>query len=225
MTQMMGRTVVAGFVTLMGGLTSPVVAGAATWPDTYVGRLEVLAAMESLNGSLLAGPSATATLQAWCADHHIASAQISAERVTGADKPITAQQRQDLQVGPDEPIKYRRVRLACGGHVLSVADNWYAPSRLTPEMNRLLDTTDTPFGVVVRPMHPVRQTLSVEHLWSPLPADWDLKPDGPSGPDGGGALVIPADLFRHRAVLFDDRRRPLAEVVETYTGETLNYPR
>ncbi len=38
----------------------------------------------------------------------------------------------------------------CGGHVLSEADNWYVPARLTPQMNRALDTSDTPFGAAVK---------------------------------------------------------------------------
>jgi hypothetical protein len=28
------------------------------------------------------------------------------------------------------------------------ADNWYVPSRLTPDINKTLDMTDTPFGIV-----------------------------------------------------------------------------
>ena len=47
----------------------------------------------------------------------------------------------------------------CGSVVLSEADNWYVPSRLTPEMNRLLDTTDAPFGRVVQAVHFRRRTL------------------------------------------------------------------
>jgi len=43
-------------------------------------------------------------------------------------------------------VKYRRVQPSCGDHILSEADNWYVPRRLTPEMNRLLETTDVPFG-------------------------------------------------------------------------------
>jgi hypothetical protein len=182
--------------------------------------------MESLNGALLASHSATLTLEAWCADHHLATpARISAQRVTGPDKPITAEQRRDLQVGPDEPIRYRHVRLACGEHVLSDADNWYVPSRLTPEMNRLLDATDTPFGRVVLPLTPTRQTLSAERLWSPLPDHWDQQP--PPKPSVGPAapLAIPDFIFRHRALVFDAQRRPFSEVVETYTRETLSFAR
>jgi hypothetical protein len=224
----MGRTAAAGIVALTVCLASaPPAAAAAPWPNTYVGRLQALAVMEALNGALLASPSATSTLEHWCADHRMAaSPRISAQLVRGPDKPATAAQRQELQVGPDEPVRYRRVRLSCGGHVLSQADNWFVPSRLTPEMNRLLDATDTPFGVVVRPLHPVRQTLSAEFLWSPLPPDWDRRVgERRRSRPGAGALAIPAELLRHRAILFDDQRRPLAEVAETYAGEVLNYRR
>jgi hypothetical protein len=39
---------------------------------------------------------------------------------------------QILGVDPDEPVRFRRVPLKCGDHVLSEAENWYVPSRLTP---------------------------------------------------------------------------------------------
>jgi chorismate-pyruvate lyase len=204
-------------------------ASAPPWPDTPLGRVQALAVIETLNAQLLAGSSATATLEAWCGDHHIGSPpRLTAERVLGVDKPVTEEQRRVLLVGADERVKYRRVRLSCGGHVLSEADNWYVPGRLTAEMNRLLETTDTPFGRVVAGLHPVRQTLSAALLWSPLPAGWDLHVGDAAagrGVNDGGALAIPDELFRHRAVLYDAGRRPFSEVVETYTSEVLDYPR
>ena len=206
---------------------------ASPWPNTPLGRVEALAVIETLNANLLASPSATATLEAWCGEHRMAAVpRLTAERVRGADKPVTDEQRRVLQVGANEPVRYRRVRLVCGGRVLSEADNWYVPGRLTAAMNRVLETTDTPFGRAVTGLHPARQTLAAELLWSPLPAGWDLGVGSaaPTGPDagadgGGGALAIPDELLRHRAVLYDDRRRPFAEVVETYTGAVLDYPR
>jgi hypothetical protein len=196
-----------------------------SWPDSRLGRVEALAVIETLNGQLLASRSATATLEAWCAGHHMAQpARISAQLARGADKPVTDEQRRRLRVGPDEPIAYRHVRLACGGQVLSEADNWYVPGRLTPEMNRLLNATDTPFGKAVAGVHPTRQTLGVERLWSPLPPDWDMA-EPPHEAHARAALDVPASLFRHRAILLDDQRRPIAEVVETYTGEILDFPR
>ena len=217
----------ASALTLTLGLAAPArPAPAAAWTDSYVGRLEALAALETLNGALLASHSATQTLETWCADHHMAEpARITALRVAGADKAITAEQRQQLQIGPDEPVRYRRVRLACGAHVLSEADNWYAPSRLTPEMNSLLETTDIPFGRVIAPLHPSRQTLSADPLWAPLPPGWELR-TAPAAPTGAAQpLDIPAFLFRHRALVLDGQGRPLSEVVETYTGEILNFGR
>ncbi len=210
----------------MGFAASAQAVAPSPWPDTYLGRVEALAVMETLNSALLSSHSATATLEAWCADHHMADpARITAKRVLGADKPISTEQRARLQIGPDEPVRYRHVRLACGDHVLSEADNWYVPSRLTPEMNRLLDTTDVPFGRVIQPLRPQRQTLSAEQLWSPMPAGWD---EGYRPTDlaiSTRALAFPTFLFRHRAVVYNDQRRPFAEVVETYTGETLDFDR
>ncbi len=112
---------------------------------------------------MLGSRSATLTLEKWCADHGMATEpKIVAQRVRGVEKPASPEQRQRLQVGPDEAVRYRRVRLSCGAHVLSEADNRYVPARLTPEINRLLDTTDTPFGRAVQPLKPARQTFSVE---------------------------------------------------------------
>ncbi|HEX4197067.1 MAG TPA: hypothetical protein VHZ26_06460 [Caulobacteraceae bacterium] len=202
---------------------------AAPWPDTPLGRTQALAVIETLNAELLASSSATATLEAWCGEHHMASpARLTAELVRGVDKPVTVAQRRELQVSADDVVKYRRVRLACGGRVLSEADNWYVPSRLTPEMNRVLETSDTPFGRAVAGLHPVRQTLSAELLWSPLPTGWELGVGGAAAPGPaakGAALAIPEALFRHRALLYDQARRPFSDVVETYTGEVLHYPR
>ena len=195
---------------------------AHAWPDTALGRLKAQAVMEEINGALLASPSATATLEAWCGDElGVRPAHLIAIRVANADKPVTAAQRALLQVGPNEPVGYRRVRLTCGGRVLSEADNWYVPARLTPAMNRVLQTTDTPFGRAIADLHAVRQTISVERLWSPLSAGWE-RPDAPSPADGAGALAVPDAIFRHTAVLYDEQRRPVSEVVETYAGALLD---
>ena len=86
----------------------------------------------------------------------------------------TDEQRQLLGVNAMETIRYRRVRLICGGHVLSEADNWYVPARLTLEMNRVLDTTDTAFGRAMQSLNFRRRTLSAKLLWSPLPQDWEM---------------------------------------------------
>jgi hypothetical protein len=195
----------------------------APWPASLVGRLEALALIESLNADLLSHDSATLTLERWCADHRLADpAVIVAERVHDADKAATVEVRAALDVKPDEPLGYRRVRLKCGDHVLSEADNWYVPARLTPEMNHLLETTDTPFGKAVGALRFRRHTLSADLLWRPLPKGWEMGTS--AAPDEAGALAIPDHVLEHRAVLSTPAGEPFSEVVETYTGEVLAFP-
>ncbi len=199
----------------------PAAASAGSWPDTPLARVEAVAVLQTLNATLLSHPSATVTLESWCKDHHLApEPRIVARHVSGIDKPITAQQRQELTIGPDEPVRYRRVELTCGSRVLSIADNWYVPSRLTPEMNDALDTTDMPFGKVVATLHFARRTLETELLWAPLPAGWEMsKLPAP----GSSPMQVPGELLRHRAILLRADGMPFSEVVETYTGAMLDF--
>jgi hypothetical protein len=198
---------------------------APVWPNTPLARVEALALLQSLNAALLSSDSATLTLDGWCARHHLAPAgtRVIAERVRGADKPVTADLRAELQVGAEEPVRYRHVRLRCGDLVLSEADNWYIPARLTPAMNAALDSSDVAFGRAVQPLHFRRQTLSAKLLWSPLPAGWDEQA-GPVPPAAGPTLAIPEHVIEHRAVLRLPDGTPFSEVVETYTGAVLAFP-
>jgi chorismate-pyruvate lyase len=203
--------------------TGALAAGAAPWPASFIGRLEALALIESLNADLLSHDSATLTLERWCADHRLADpAQIVAERVHDIDKPAAAEVRAALDVRADEPLGYRRVRLKCGEKVLSEADNWYVPSRLTPEMNHVLETTDTPFGKAVAALHFRRHTLSADWLWRPLPEHWEM--GAAAATQDTGTLTIPDHVLEHRAVLSTPDGEPFSEVVETYTGEVLAFP-
>jgi chorismate-pyruvate lyase len=202
----------------------PAVAQETQWPDNYVARLQVLALEQTLNSEVLASRSATLTLEAWCRDHRMANdPRIVAERVQGAAKSPTAEQKQRLQVTSDDEVKYRRVRLHCGDRVLSEADNWYVPGRLTAEMNRLLETTDTPFGKAVQPLEPYRQTFVVKLLWSPLPEGWELRPIAQSN-GTTATLTIPDGLFEHRAVLYTRDRQPFSETDEVYRRDVLAFP-
>jgi len=195
----------------------------APWPDSFVGRLEALALIESLNADLLSHDSATLTLERWCADHRLADpAKIVAERAHDVDKVASAEVRAALDVKADEPLGYRRVRLKCGDKVLSEADNWYVPARLTPEMNHVLEASDTPFGKAVAALHFRRHTLSADLLWRPLPQGWEMGAAAPG--DGTGALAVPDHLLEHRAVLSTPDGEPFSEVVETYTSDVLSFP-
>jgi chorismate-pyruvate lyase len=164
------------------------------------------ATLAELDARLLAGGSATRTLESWCREHRLAAdPRIVAERVRGADKPISAEQRARLGIDAAEPVRYRHVRLRCGTRILSEADNWYVPARLTPEMNAALDGSDVPFGTVVAPLGIGRRTLSTERLWQP-----------------GTTRAMPRELIRHRAIVHDRAMRPIAEVTETYQAPLLD---
>ena len=159
----------------------------------------------ALNADLLSHDSATQTLQRWCAARHLAGPPtIVAHRVNGEDKPATADVRRLLHAAPGEAIRYRRVALACGGHVLSNADNWYRPGALTAAMNAELDATDHPFGAVVKPLGFHRRTLSAVVLISAA----DRRP--------------PTAVIRHEAVLQTPDGTPFSLVIETYASAVLD---
>jgi hypothetical protein len=155
--------------------------------------------------------------------HHLASVpNIVAERVADVERPVSPEQRRELDVTATEPVRYRRVKLHCGTTVLSEADNWYVPGRLTPEMNKLLDTTDMPFGKVVRALHFQRHTLSAKLLWMPLPEGWEMS--ARSIKNEADFPPMPEKLLEHRAVLTLPDGTPFSEVVETYTANVLSFP-
>jgi hypothetical protein len=194
----------------------------SAWPDTFLARVEALALIETLNATLLATRSATFTLDAWCADHKLAGdTKIRARLVHGLDKPVTTEQRRRLEIDANEPVKFRHVELTCGERTLSEADNWYVPGRLTTAMNRVLETTDTPFGRAVADLTPFRRTFVVEMHWKPLEDGWELKPPPPDRP--AQTLEFPPTLFEHRALLFAPDLKPISEVDENYTRENLAF--
>jgi chorismate-pyruvate lyase len=193
------------------------------WKDNYVSRLQALAALQSLNADLLSHDSATLTLDRWCASHRLASpARIVADRVQGVEKAPTDEQRQILGVSATEPVRYRRVRLRCGEHVLSEAENWYVPARLTAEMNQTLANSDTSFGRVVASLNFRRQTLDAKLLWSPLPEGWDMGTPLPRA--SSRTLQVPEQVLQHRAVLRTPDGTAFSQLIETYTSKVLAFP-
>lgn len=195
---------------------TPADLGWAAAPDGFVRRLEAEAVLQTLRAELLSHDSSTAVLQAWCDAHGPPGLKIVAERDPKADKAPSEAAKTALDLKPGQPVRYRRVKLACGGVVLSEADNWYRPERLTAEMNRVLDASDTPFGAVVRPLGFRRRFLSADLLWNPLPQDWQKR-----APDPGPAPVIPAEVLTDTAVLTLPDGRPFSFVAETYTAAAL----
>jgi chorismate-pyruvate lyase len=194
------------------------------WSNDFTARVEALALLQTLNADLLSHDSATLTLDRWCDAHHLASpAKVTAQRDKAATKPPTPEVRKLLGVAAGEPVRYRRVKLVCGAHVLSEADNWYVPSRLTPEMNQQLDTTDIAFGRAVQALHFQRRTVAARLLWSPLPDGWEIT--AAALPDAASKMLqVPHEVLQHQAVLTLPDGTPISTVVETYTDEVLAFP-
>jgi hypothetical protein len=210
-----------------GALAAPPL---VAWHDTPATRLAALALVESLDAELLASPSATLVLEHWCATHGLADpARLQAEQLASQPDDVDAATRRDLEVEPRDLVIHRRVALRCGTRLLSVADNWYVPSRLSQEMNQQLEHTQEPFGKVVQSLQPYRRTLSARLLWSPLGEGWELA----TGPGAGaareghaesGRLDMPQELFEHRALMSGADHRPIAELRETYQRGLLDFP-
>ncbi len=197
---------------------------APVWPDALFTRTQALALVQGLNAEILASRSATASLERWCRDHGLArEPRVVAEVLAGGARPPSAEQRRRLQADSGEVVRHRRVRLRCGDHVLSEAENWYLPGRLTPEMNRVLETADTPFGRVIAPLEPYRRTFAARLLWSPLPEGWARSSDSAAPCRSAGPLTIPRALFEHRALVIGRDHRPIAEVHEVYQGALLAF--
>jgi chorismate-pyruvate lyase len=195
------------------------------WQDNFTTRLEALALLQSFNANLLSDNSATLTLDRWCAAHRLATpSAVVADRVPNVDKPPTAELRQILRVSESEQVRYRRVQLRCGAHVLSEAENWYVPSRLTAEMNHALDSTNIPFGRAVQALNFRRQTLSAQLLWSPLPDGWEMGIACGPARTSSTTLRIPSEVLQHRAILTLPDGTPFSTVIETYTDDLLAFP-
>ena len=189
-------------------------AGPVQWPNTPAALDAAKSRIAQLQQLLLSQPSATLVLGQWCATHHLAPApQIVARRVIGQPRPLPERVRLRLRLKPGEATGYRRVQLLCGDLILSDADNWYVPDRLTPAMNQRLDHTDTPFGLAVRSLHFKRRTLSSEVLWVPS-----------AGAVAGGMVTVPEHVLRNEGLLTVAGDLPISQVIENYTAEILGTP-
>lgn len=149
--------------------------------------------------ALAANDSATFALGEWCAGHDIAqppTIRALTDR-TARHSPSPAV-RAALGVSRDETVAYRHVRLTCGDAVLSVAHNWYVPARLAPDMNRILEATETPFGKVVASLGFRRERLASK------------RGRGPECPKG--------TVLSHRAVLRIGDGSAISLVIECYTA-------
>lgn len=142
------------------------------------------------NNRLLAVESVSALLGQWCgAPVRALKEAIDARHLDEAD-------RQRLDPEPHELIDYRSVRLASAAAVLSHAEIWYRRHCLTPDMLTALRETDTPFGLVVRPLGQYRKAYGITELPRPF-------------------------ILEHRAVLMTRTGTPFGIVHERYTEAAL----
>jgi hypothetical protein len=107
--------------------------------------------------------------------------------------PLSPSHHACLRPTAEQPAVHRRVILLANEVAVSEADLWYVPGRLWPGMAATLSGTDTPFGIVVRPMRPHRETLATRFC------------------DPGEAYVL-----EHEAVLRDTQGMAIALVMERY---------
>lgn len=180
---------------MASSLLLPLLLGAAAAPPA-----PTLAEFEA---HLAARDSATESLRLWCAARRLADPPtIHAEHARAGESnapPKSMRRKLDLAAG--DPVAIRHVHLACGTKVLSVAWNWYAPARLTAEMNAALQGSTVPFGKVAAPLGFRREPLeTVRGAVEPCPAD---------------------TISSHRALLRLPDGKPLALVLECYTPANL----
>ena len=161
-----------------------------------------LALIQRLRDDLLTRSSATVALEEWCETYRLAAPPVIRALVQ-RDVPaaISVEQCEHLQATPSDTVRLRNVLLTCGKLVLSEACNWYMPGRLEPEMHRLIETTDIPFGKVVASLAFRRRTVSSTLLWSARQTEY---------------------LFRNQVILTrGSDHLPFALLVETYRHELL----
>ena len=142
----------------------------------------------TLEKALAARPSATAVLQSRCHE------PIRAELIGEPIPPL-----------PDGSLAaatgYRHVRLTCAGLVFSEARNWYRRELLSSEMNRQLDTTDRPFGVVTAPLGFRRERLaSRRDRTAPCPAGTVLSQRGLLRLPTGEPLALVIECYTRAAI-------------------------
>lgn len=205
----------------------------------------VAAAIAALSTELRAQNSATAVLDAACVAAAarrcspslaksvnptlpaIHTPRIAAYKVPRAPPPsLELQARKLLRAPLDEPLAYRRVRLACEQRVLSDAHNWYRPSALTASMRKQLATTTTPFGHVVLSLQYTRTHCADRTFWPPLPPDPDEgNQDDVDGPfDQDVPTVSQPFVLEHSATLTaKDAPLPFCAVIERYTSDALTF--
>lgn len=173
-------------------------------PTPLSSSSDLQSVLRRFNARLRASSSATQTLEDWIAGQSgnadvALSAHVRAAVAPREDAAILGR----LGVADWAEVSYRRVWLAWQGRVMSVAENWFVVARLGEGMAADLAGGATPFGAVIAPLAPTRETLAAEWLWAG---------------DGGR---LPTALLSHHALVRAGDGAPLCEVREVYTRNIL----
>jgi hypothetical protein len=153
----------------------------------------------------------TNMLIAWLAERDGTSKATLLARVRAIVTPgISPAILSRLGVENHSEVRYRRVWLTQGGKVMSIAENWYVGARLTGDMEAVLADSGTPFGAVIAPLAPMRETLHAERLWG--------------GEEETASVRLPGAVLRHDALVHAGDGAVVRK--RDYTRNILlNYPR
>lgn len=163
--------------------------------------------LERFDEKLRLSDSATLTLASWLSERLIGTDRLIHARIRATTAPFpdrAIMHRLDIRNWAE--ISYRRVWLVYDRRVMSIAENWYVPSRLPSKMAAMLADGKTPFGAAIAPLHPTRETLGAERLWRQ---------------DNGAPRAMPGAVLRHHALVRAGNGPPLCEVSEVYTRNIL----
>lgn len=108
---------------------------------------------------LMSFPTATSALAAWISARGLCSDTIRAKVMEQAYGSDVATRK--------GAIATRRVLLTCGSHVLSKATIVYRDYLLPAELRSQLQSTDLPFGEVVKSLSPCRRTTFADLMPAP----------------------------------------------------------
>jgi len=195
----------------------------ASWPTDVMARLEATALLQSLNVELLTSDSEQQTLGRWCSSHGLVSnPQISIERVLDAEERPTEAQRKMLATSAKEPIRHRKVQVLCGATVLLEADDWYLPSRVSAQVNALIESTALPFETA-QIGHFRRRIVSATILWPQLPELWGLGTEE-SATESQAMRPPPARVLTHHVLVTLPDGTPFGEAKENYMRSVLAFP-
>jgi chorismate-pyruvate lyase len=154
---------------------------------------ETRATLWSLHQALLTADSATSVLESF----------FGTVSVIRLDQPPSINEglEERLRLAPGDDLRHRVVRLMAGEKLVSEAELWFVANRLPAERVQRLESSDTPFGRIMRPLGLKRVVLMARIC----------------RPGEAGALL-------HRALLAAPGGVPVAEVFELYASGLFEDP-